>query len=71
MQAEQECPCPNADCERRGDCVVCFKHHASRQPPELMDCMRQESAVSKELLERIKTRLRKANMAWVDDHEWH
>jgi hypothetical protein len=55
MTKEAECPCTNADCQLHGDCVSCFMQHAVMDMP--IFCVRSENTVSKELLERVNTRL--------------
>ena len=58
MQKENECPCAKADCERRGDCVACYKHHMPMEKP--IFCRRPGSPSVKGLEERVIARLRAA-----------
>ena len=58
MQREQDCPCTKTDCERRGDCVVCYNHHKSTEKPVF--CQRPDCPAVKELEERVIARLRAA-----------
>ena len=60
MQLEQECPCTKADCKNHGDCVACYKHHATQEMA--IFCWRTEHAVAKELKERVIIRLRAAGI---------
>ena len=60
MEKETECPCANAECERRGDCIACYMHHMSREKP--IFCLRPESVVPEALLARVRARLRVAGV---------
>ena len=60
MIKEAECPCTKADCERRGDCVACYHHHANHE--KAIFCWRPENAVVQELKERVIARLRTAGI---------
>ena len=65
QQLEEECPCTEAGCERRGDCVACHHHHARTEMPVF--CQRAESAALKALEERVFARLRAAGIALETD----
>ena len=60
VQKEDECPCLDDDCPRRGDCLSCHMLETSME--NLPSCMHPENAVSKELAARVNARLRAAGM---------
>ena len=59
-QKEDECPCLDDDCPRRGNCFSCYMGEASVE--NLPSCMRPENAASIELIERVNARLRAFGM---------
>jgi nucleoside 2-deoxyribosyltransferase len=66
-QKEDECPCLDDDCPRRGNCFSCYMGEASVE--NLPSCMRPENAASKELIARVNARLRAFGMQLGDSVE--
>ena len=55
---ENDCPCPNTSCPRRGDCIACFDAHTTKEKREM--CRRPEIMCAPEVLARVDKRLRAA-----------
>ena len=66
---EEECPCAEANCRWRGNCVVCCKHHHNRKEAvsDLPFCMRPENeyAVPAGLESRVVNKMEQLGLAWM------